>query len=293
MATKPRKRTASKKVDAGELTRRVGRLVDVLRKQPQQTVTLADVAGVTEVLIGSLDRYMGSIDTSLYRECQALTGHIAQTRAEIAELSPQDLTTTKIPRAGQELDAIVKATEDATGEIMSAAEEMMAADGADPAALKAIVDAACMRIFEACAFQDITGQRIAKVVNTLSFIEERLSNLQKVWSESLGETIADATKDEPVSEDAILLNGPALAGEGINQSDVDALMNNAGRASPAGGEAIRVGDAVNGGANDAVALAASPSSAESPRVSDILGGGGNDAAPAPDDLDAKIDALFR
>ncbi len=46
MATKPRKRTASKKVDAGELTRRVGRLVDVLRKQPQQTVTLADVAGV-------------------------------------------------------------------------------------------------------------------------------------------------------------------------------------------------------------------------------------------------------
>jgi chemotaxis protein CheZ len=293
MATKPRKRTASKKVDAGELTRRVGRLVDVLRKQPEQTVTLADVAGVTEVLIGSLDRYMGSIDTSLYRECQALTSHIAQTRAEIAELSPQDLTTTKIPRAGQELDAIVKATEDATGEIMSAAEEMMAADGTDAAALKTMVDAACMRIFEACAFQDITGQRIAKVVNTLSFIEERLSNLQKVWSESLGETIADAKKDEGVSGDAALLNGPALAGEGINQTDVDALMNHAGQASPAISDSIRVGDAVNGGTDDAVPLAASPGSTKIPRVSDVLGGGSDDATPTRDDLDAKIDALFQ
>jgi chemotaxis protein CheZ len=144
---------------------------------------------------------------------------------------------------------------------------MMAADGADVVAIKTIVEAGCMRIFEACAFQDITGQRIAKVVNTLTFIEERLSSLQKVWGDTIGDVPADAPVEAAKTGEAILLNGPALAGEGINQSDVDALMNNVAHASP-------------------------PSDA-TVRVTDILNSGTADDAPVPSDLDAKIDALFR
>ena len=304
MSAKPRKVRVRKKVDGSELTRRVGRLVDALRKKPEQHVTLSDVAGVTEILIASLDRYMGSIDTSLYRECQELSAHIAQTRAEIAQLSDQDITKTRIPRAGQELDAIVKATEEATSEIMSAAEEMMAADGADGAALKTIVEAGCMRIFEACAFQDITGQRIAKVVNTLSFIEERLAGLQKIMVHSDGNGVAEGSlapvEGAPIEDeragDERLLNGPALAGEGINQSDVDALMNGMGKpAAPKApahaGEGVSQSDVdalMNGIAKPAAASAATP------RVVDVLAPDtGKDSEPLPSEIEAKIDALFR
>ena len=56
----------------------------------------------------------------------------------------------------------------------------MAADANDPAAYKALVDEKMMIIFEACSFQDITGQRIAKVVETLQHIEQRVSRFADV-----------------------------------------------------------------------------------------------------------------
>ena len=56
----------------------------------------------------------------------------------------------------------------------------MGADASDPAAYKALVDEKMMIIFEACSFQDITGQRIAKVVETLQHIEQRVARFADV-----------------------------------------------------------------------------------------------------------------
>ena len=194
-------------------------LVDHFRADPQRSVSLGDVAAVTEVLISSMQRYFNSIDVSIYQEFRNISEHISQARNEIAELRPNDLKTTKIPRAGKELEAIVESTEDATGTIMDAAEAIMAGDVSDIDAYKAMTTDACMRIFEACSFQDITGQRISKVVNTLTYIEDRLDMLQSAW----GPGIEDAEVVE-AETDASLLHGPSLAGEGIEQDTVDELM---------------------------------------------------------------------
>ena len=156
-------------------------LVDHFRADPQRSVSLGDVAAVTEVLISSMQRYFESIDVSIYQEFRNISDHIRQARSEISELRPNDLKATKIPRAGKELEAIVESTEDATGTIMDAAEAIMAGDVSDIDAYKAMTTDACMRIFEACSFQDITGQRISKVVNTLTYIEDRLDMLQSAW----------------------------------------------------------------------------------------------------------------
>jgi len=176
-------------------------------------------------------RYFNSLDISLYEEMRALSDHIKRARSEISELQPDDLKETRIPRAGKELEAIVQSTEEATGTIMDAAEEIMSADSSDIDAYKQTVDDACMRMFEACSFQDITGQRITKVVSTLTHIEERLSALQTAW----GPDIQDAKRaGEPEVEQVVnrqdevkagLLNGPALAGEGIDQSAIDSLLS--------------------------------------------------------------------
>ena len=76
-----------------------------------------------------------------------------------------------------------------------------------------------MRIFEACSFQDVTGQRISKVVNTLAFIDERLDTLLEAYG-----GVADSV---PESEDRAdpLLSGPQLDGEGITQEDVDSMFD--------------------------------------------------------------------
>ena len=200
-------------------------LVDNLRKQDTSLMSLADVASVTEVLIGTMSSFFGSIDTSIYRECRALSDYISDARSEIAALQPGNLEDTHIPRAGLELDAIVQSTEDATNTIMNAAEEIMGGDPSDSEAYGAMVNEEVMKIFEACSFQDITGQRISKVVSTLAHIETRVLELRDL----LGVTdadVANAHQDEDFqkTEDEKLLAGPALEGEGIQQDDVDALM---------------------------------------------------------------------
>ena len=142
-------------------------------------------------------------------------------------MRPKDLKQEKIPRAGLELEAIVASTEAATGTIMDAAEEIMSTDpGAEN--YSEAVNEACMRIFEACSFQDITGQRITKVVATLTYIEERLHGLQDAWGPDIADaegTAPEVGKDADARPNSSLLNGPALVGEGIGQSQVDDLFN--------------------------------------------------------------------
>jgi hypothetical protein len=128
----------------------------------------------------------------------------------------------RIPRVGKELDEVVRATEEATNTIMDLAEEIMSADTSDLAAYQANVNDACMKILEACSFQDITRQRVTKVVSTLTFIEERLGPILDAWNPSDEEL--GATAEENPAGDAALFNGPALAGEGVNQHDVDAIF---------------------------------------------------------------------
>ena len=216
-------------MDTEQISTRIEQLVDILRAE-KSAPTLGDVAGVTEVLLATMRKYFNSLDISLYEEMRQLSDHITRARTEIAELKPSDLKEHRIPRAGKELEAIVQSTEEATGTIMDAAEEIMSADNSDADAYKQVVDDACMRIFEACSFQDITGQRITKVVSTLTHIEERLNCLQTAWGPDIDDAEGDdAEPDEVIDRQdevkAGLLNGPALEGEGIDQSAVDNLFS--------------------------------------------------------------------
>ena len=205
-----------------ELPEKIRLLVDHLRGTDTDSITLADVASVTEVLIGTMQSYFRSIDTQIYRECRTLADYIDNARKEIAALEPDDLESAKIPRAGMELDAIVQHTETATNTIMECAEAIMNADSADEEAYKATVQDNIMQIFEACSFQDITGQRISKVVQTLSHVELRLNELREL----LGVTEDDiATAASASPDDGSAMHGPALEGEGIDQSEVDALFD--------------------------------------------------------------------
>lgn len=206
---------------SGALPKQIEALVDSLRKRENVPVSLTEVAAVTEVLIKTMQMYFRSVDLRIYQECQSLSEYISNARREIAALQPENTKGASIPRAGKELDAIVRATEEATNTIMEAAEVIMAADGDDLETYKATVQGEVMRIFEACSFQDITGQRISKVVETLSYIEHRANDLKNILGIDLKEIQAS---DRDPADDSHLMSGPALDGEGIDQTEVDALL---------------------------------------------------------------------
>lgn len=205
-----------------EIANEIGSLVDHLRASRNQKISLVDVAAATEVLLQATRMYFKNIDDSVFTEMRQMSDLILEMRSDVASLRPEDLKDDKIPRAGLELDAVVKNTEDATNTIMEAAEEIMALDLTDADDAGTAINNACMRIFEACSFQDITGQRVNKVVKTLTQIESRLESIRSDWANDLG---PQKEVPEPEEEANILLGGPALEGEGVDQSGVDALLS--------------------------------------------------------------------
>ena len=212
-----------------ELSGKIKVLVDHLRLDKKRNFSLTDIASVTEILINTMEAYFHSIDVTIYREFRDLSDYLANARVEITKLTPGDLEKVRIPRAGQELDAIVEATEAATNTIMEAAEEIMADNGD-----KEAIEAACTRIFEACSFQDITGQRISKVVATLEHIEHRIVELKDVFEVEDDDEFASVEKK---TDGEVVLEGPALAGEGMEQSEIDVLLAAHDKEARAGADA--------------------------------------------------------
>ena len=87
-----------------------------------------------------------------------------------------------------QLDAIVKATEDATNTIMEMMEKnddiisKLKETITDDEQVKLLDQIAAngAEVFEACSFQDITGQRITKVVKSVTYVEDRVNALISV-----------------------------------------------------------------------------------------------------------------
>jgi chemotaxis protein CheZ len=220
-------------------TQQLDDIIGSIARQREKEVTFADVLTLAENAARSLQSFFDTMDTTVYRELREIAGYIETMKEEIGDLQANEIKQNRIPAAGQELDAIVRATESATHTIMECAETVMAADIAEPAAYKALVDEKMVLVFEACSFQDITGQRIAKVIETLRHIEARVSRFANVLC--VHDNRGYATEQERARAERkkrLLLHGPPPAREAIDQSEVDALI----AGEPAGASAQSVID---------------------------------------------------
>ncbi|WP_321342600.1 protein phosphatase CheZ [Breoghania sp.] len=187
-------------------------------------VSLGDVMRLAEIMVGDFKGVLHASAPSMRQEFEDIATEIARMKKEVMQLRAADMKHNRIPEAGRELDAIVEATEDATQTIMQAAEEIMAADTADATAYQSMVGDKMIEIFEACAFQDITGQRISKVVKTLSYIDERVTSFVerlRIMENEEGE-IEESEEERRARE--LILHGPQHAGEGVSQDEIDAMM---------------------------------------------------------------------
>lgn len=170
------------------------------------------------------------VSAELAQETLALRDCIDQTKQELAALHIPVSSYDRFGSVTEELDAIVNATEAATETILSSAERIDEISASienrcrDEDIISGIADIkeAVVQIFEASNFQDITGQRINKVVKALKYVEVRVNRMVEIWGE---EALAGAVlEEEIIDEDSKLLNGPALGDGGISQAEIDALF---------------------------------------------------------------------
>lgn len=166
----------------------------------------------------------------LKKELVGLFGHLQKIRKELAALNTPGASD-HFGSMSEQLDAIVAATEGATNTIMESVEEidelMNQARGAtDDPALGGLFDQVTDKVnavFEACSFQDITGQRVTKVVNSLKFVEERINTIIFTWGKDELAKVVVEIKEEK-DPDKKLLHGPQLPGQGVSQAEVDKML---------------------------------------------------------------------
>jgi len=200
-----------------------------LRQQGGDMVKVDDIGEVVRSLLGTLSGEMSTADLKLYQELESLADYIHRAKDELAQLRSDDLQSRYIASATDELDAIVGATENATNIILDSAEKLEELSRELEPAQSQKLSEATTAIFEACNFQDITGQRITKVVKALKHIEERIEGLVSAFGPEMAAARAAekgpaATGDKPSDED--LLNGPQLPDAAHDQAAIDALFNN-------------------------------------------------------------------
>jgi chemotaxis protein CheZ len=196
-----------------------------LRAERGDNVAITEVAEVVKSLLQTMDGDLSSLDIKLYREINQLASYVQNAKREIAEIQPDNLRNEQIPKATYELDAIVKSTEDATGNILDCAEELETISGDLEGETSQRVLGVVTKIYEACNFQDLTGQRITKVVSTLKHIEQELEKLTKVFGDEIKNSAQKAAnRPKDGRNDAHLLNGPQQAEQAATQEEIDALL---------------------------------------------------------------------
>ena len=152
---------------------------------------------------------------ALVAQVRLLAQFIRTARSEIASVRVDDILAQHLPAAADELDAIVLHTAEATGLILDGCERLELMVESDP--LRGAVTETTARIYEACSFQDITGQRVVKVVHTLKTIEAKVTDMLRVFG------CAPQVAAPPAGH-AGLLNGPQRIGLAMEQREIDALL---------------------------------------------------------------------
>jgi chemotaxis protein CheZ len=199
---------------------------------PEQAAT-REIAE-TQVL---LETYRAQIEQceKLKVELDLIADAISRTKREIAVLHGKSFNGEEMAKVNGELGAVVGGTEQATQQILEAAEAIDQAASAmskiispdQQRALSEEIQERVVSIFEACNFQDLTGQRISKVMGTMKFIEQHINEMMNIWGGvDAIKAHAPAIVDHREG-DAKLLNGPKLDGDigHASQDDIDAMFN--------------------------------------------------------------------
>ena len=172
------------------------------------------------------------MDLRLQSEVLNLIQYIDRLRREIAGIAQLNHEETAFEGMADRLDAIVESTADATDSILGAVEIIDNAveklrthpDAKTIDELCAIITAQTVETMQACSFQDLTGQRVSKVIGSLRFVEERVNSMADICGRDQISKITGEPQLQVQMDDGVALAGPQRNGA-ISQDDIDKLFD--------------------------------------------------------------------
>lgn len=196
--------------------------------EPQGSAATTNFATGRELVTGARE---------LKAELDLIREAIRRTKEEVGGLQPATFLAPDTAWLVRELAEVMTGTEQATQRILTAAEDIdqvantlssLLKDGYARGLAQDARDSV-VKIFEACNFQDLTGQRITKVIGALKFIEDRIDHIREIWSRIDSAEAPTPAEASPPGRgvDRKLLNGPKLPGDlgHSTQADVDLIFD--------------------------------------------------------------------
>lgn len=148
----------------------------------------------------------------------------ASVQKAVDDLGFVDIRNYLLPSIERELAAIVEALHSATSNILSSVEDLETntADNSSEQVKEAIT-----HIYEACSFQDITGQRMSKIIQLLKKLEMRVEGLlgrsgDDAATERYAKMLINQKKNYRQNE---FLVGPTSGPVAITQKEIDDLFS--------------------------------------------------------------------
>jgi chemotaxis protein CheZ len=192
---------------------------------------LVDELKALRALAERRDGNEASTVQSLKRELALIHDTIAGNKRELSLLIG-DGKQRRMTRAAGELGAAVDGMEKATQKILKSVEIVDDSARALTATLKddykrglaQDIQDHVVKIYEACNFQDLAGQRIGNVIGTLHMIEEQVAAMIARCNTVGGKAQSPAQANS--ASDCGLLNGPRLDGDPdhASQRDIDEMF---------------------------------------------------------------------
>lgn len=147
-------------------------------------------------------------------------------KKDISSVKPGHVKSSYIPDATDELGAVVTATAEATNKIMTVCEEIEGIANSVEGPTGDGIKERITQIYEACGFQDITGQRIRNVIGTLQIIEQKIDSIMETLGATVGLRGSDEKLEKTVSidDEKSLMNGPQMPAKAVTQEDIDKLL---------------------------------------------------------------------
>jgi chemotaxis protein CheZ len=196
-----------------------GAMEDMLR-----AVVRAEIAPLFADLHRFVDRRIAELSAEVDGAVQLADMGEAKMSGQLADIHAQIASVIALPAAatrnsGVELEAVVQATEAAANTILEAAEaiqDAISSGARDPAAIAGLTERV-NAIFEACSFQDVTGQRIRRAIQHLQQVE---GALQAILPASSRPTPSSVT----VHAQYCTVSAAAQATPDLGQDAIDALL---------------------------------------------------------------------
>ncbi len=215
------------------------------------------IGHVRSIMEGELN--LGDIE--LFGELGELARYINETKKSLKSLSNLDITEKELPETSDQLEGILASTEEATDQILTLAEGLLSENSTIGKKIGQLREAAKVNaqantedllneleqlnknnydkfiaIMTACNFQDLTGQRIQKIVTMVRDIEKKIMTMVIGFDLKIKSKENDADQEKIEKEQKLLeqyqepdlLKGPQKKGVAVEQNEVDDLLADLG-----------------------------------------------------------------